>query len=253
MNESMPHCPHNLRNEIRELHRSARREQQRQYIAEGHRVCSDILNAGVIPYAVILRDGASDESKAIADKFGLRGADVFGSGHKDMDLMADASTSQDIMIVVPFVDEGELGKRVIVLDGVADPGNVGTIIRTASWFGFTDVVLGEGCADVYNPKVVRSTAGAICRINILRKRHLPDVMDELSTMPRIAAVARGGSSPSSLQGIAELAIIIGSEAQGVRPALLQKMTHTVSILGGNGTESLNAAIACAILLYEASR
>jgi len=209
--------------------------------------------AGVKPYAVVLRDDASEESKEIARMFGLRGSDVFGSGHKDMNLMSDAIASQDILIVVPFLEERALGKRVVMLDGVSDPGNVGTIIRSASWFGFTDVVLGDGCADVYNPKVVRSTAGAMCRMNIRRKCTLLEVLDGFANVPRVAAVARGGSLPSSLQGIPEFAIVIGSEAHGVKPALMQKMSMTVTIPGGNGTESLNAAIASAIILYEASR
>lgn len=167
--------------------------------------------------------------------------------------MADAAAPQDILLVAPFFDEVPLGPRVVILDAVSDPGNVGTIIRSAVWFGCTDVVLGEGCADLYNPKVVRSTAGALARINVLRKRSIVDVVPELGQRPIIAATARGGAEPTALHDMSTWAMLIGSEAHGLHEDISALATMTITVPGGHGAESLNAAVAASILLYEARR
>lgn len=253
MSEILPRCPHNLRNAIRELHRSSHRDDVRQFIVEGPNACGDLLEAGIRPIAVIIRDEATKESQAIADAFRASGTDVFASGSKDMRLMADAASPQDILVMARYFDERPLGTRIVLLDAVSDPGNVGAIIRSASWFGCTDVVLGEGCADVYNPKVVRSTAGALARMNILRKQNLFDVVATLRGSPIIAAVAKDGVPPDGIRGLSSFALLIGSEAHGLRKELLEASTMHVTIPGGNGTESLNAAIASSILLYEVSQ
>lgn len=253
MNDTLPRCPHNLRNAIRELQRSSSRELSHQFVAEGPHACGDLLAAGVMPIAVILRDDARDESRVMAEQFLGRGAEVYATGGKDMGLMADATAPQDILVVAPFFAEGPLGSRVVVLDAVADPGNVGTIIRTAAWFGCTDVVLGEGCADLYNPKVVRSTAGALARINVVRKQAIRNVVPLLDQRPIIAAVARGGSPPNILHEYDEWAMLIGSEAHGLHDDVRGFATHSITIPGGHGVESLNAAVATSILLYEARR
>ena len=253
MNEILPRCPHNLRNALRELHRSSHREDVRQFIVEGPHACGDLLQANILPIAVILRDDATQDSQFISRGFSALGVDVFACGAKDMELMADASAPQDILILARYFFERPVGSRVVVLDGVSDPGNVGSIIRSACWFGCTDVVLGEGCADVYNPKVVRSSAGALTRVNILRRQSLIELVATLVDRPIIAAVAHGGGSSNQLQGLKSFAIMIGSEAHGLQRALIDLATVRVTIPGGNGTESLNAAIATSIMLYEATK
>ncbi|MBK6761196.1 MAG: RNA methyltransferase [Ignavibacteria bacterium] len=253
MNEIRPRCPHNLRNAIRELQRSSEREKTQQFLAEGPHACGDLLSAGIDPKTVVLRDDASEECRAIAEAFERRGANVYGSGSKDMGLMADAAAPQDILLVAPFFTEAPLGERVVILDAVSDPGNVGTIIRSAVWFGCTDTILGEGCADLYNPKVVRSTAGALARINVLRKRTIVDMIPELGQRPIIAASARGGAEPAVLRDMSTWALLIGSEAHGLHDDINALATMSITIPGGHGTESLNAAVAASILLYEARR
>ncbi|MCX6140039.1 MAG: RNA methyltransferase [Candidatus Kapabacteria bacterium] len=253
MSEMYPRCPVNLRNAIRELHRAGHREDVRQFIIEGPHACGDLQAAGIRPIAVIIRDDATLESLAIARAFLAQGADVFASGSKDMGLMADAAAPQDIIVLARFFEERPLGTRIVLLDAVSDPGNVGSIIRSAAWFGCTDVILGVGCADMYNPKVVRSAAGALARMNILRKKDLTTVVSSLGGRPIIAAVAKDGLLPSGLRELSSFALLIGSEAQGLATELLEVSTMRVTIPGGNGTESLNAAIAASILLYEVSR
>jgi TrmH family RNA methyltransferase len=253
MIDTLPRCTHKLRNAVRELHRTAGREEQQAFLAEGPPVCLDLLAAGVSPASVIIRDDATEESRSIAAAFLARGADVYACGGKDMERMSDATTASDILMTVPMFDEGPAGPAVVILDGVADPGNVGTIIRTAAWFGCTDVILSSTCADVYSPKVVRSTAGALARLNIRRRKDLLAELAAVADRPILATTARAGRALSDVGPLSTFALIIGSEAHGISADVLRRATTAITIEGGHGTESLNAAVAAAIVLYSLTR
>lgn len=247
----LPRLPHKLRNELRDLHRSHHREDQQRYLAEGPHLCSELLSSSVVPDVIVIREDASTEAQDIAHTWLQRGVHVYVCGEKDMLLASNSVSPQSILARVPFHQEHPIGARCIVLDGVADPGNVGTIIRCAAWFGMTDVVLGDGCADLYNPKTIRSTAGAAFRINVVRHQQLVHVLSNLTSHTVIATVPRNGEPPTILADESSFALVIGSEAHGISADILDVCSLSVCIPGGNGTESLNAAMAAAILAYEA--
>ena len=246
----LPRLPYKLRNAIRELRKSGAREDLQQYMAEGPHLATDLARSGHVPRVVVVRDDATQEIQDVALRLLAKGAEVYACGQKDMERATDATTPQSIVCVMPFHPERPIGARVLALDAVSDPGNVGTMIRTAAWFGFTDVVLGMGCADLYNPKTMRSTAGAALVINVVRRRKLDDWMLSLDDRPRIAAVARGGEDPSLLASSEQFVLVIGSEAHGIATPVAKACTHHVTIPGSDGVESLNAAMAAAILCYE---
>ncbi|RPI69498.1 MAG: RNA methyltransferase [Ignavibacteriae bacterium] len=250
MIDTLPRVSHNLRNSIRDLHRTQHRDEQQEYLAEGPHVLQELLRAGHLPAVVIVRDDADEEMRSLAFDCRDRNVAVFASGRKDMELMSDAAAPQAILAAVPYHAERPVGNRVLALDAVADPGNVGTIIRCAAWFGFTDVVLGIGSADVYNPKTVRSTAGALAHVNLIRKRELDAWLSSLDERPRFAAVARGGAAPERLASASNFVLVVGSEAHGVHPSVLDHCTEHLTIPGSGGSESLNAAMATAIFCYE---
>lgn len=244
-----PTLPQKLRKLFRDLQRSSHRDAEKLFIAEGTHVCNDIMHGHVYPRYVVLRGDATAQAVRVAEHAADHGAEVYiGTAH-DVDLITDAATPQDILAAFPYLHEGALGARVLMLDAVADPGNVGTIIRTAAWFGWTDVVLGTGSADIYNAKVVRSTAGALVRVNIHRRADLHTMVRQVTDGPIIAAVATGGADPKSCDQPARCTLIIGSEAHGIDEELLHACTHRVTIPGGNGVESLNAAVAAGMLMY----
>ena len=245
--------PHKLRNAVRSLHHTSDRNNLQLFVAEGVRVCRDLLDTTMHIESVVVAENANDATMVLARQLTATMGTLYEATPTDMAIMADASTPQDILAILAFKEERPFGSRVVVLDAVADPGNVGTIIRTAAWFGFTDVVLGRGGADAYNPKVVRSAAGALFRMNVVRGRDIPALLhDELSSYTIAAAVPSGGELPQSLRSAEKLCLVIGSEAHGLNDVVLEACTLRVSIPGGNGTESLNAAIATSILCYEAS-
>jgi len=250
---NFPTLSQKIRKLFRDLQRSGQRDELRLFVAEGLHCCEDLVRAHVIPRFVVLRGDASQQAMRIAEHMSDLGADVYIGAAKDVDYISDAASPQDILAAFPFLHDRALGDKVIMLDAVADPGNVGTIIRTAAWFGFTDVVLGHGSADIYNAKVIRSTAGALARMNVHRRADLHAMVEQLRDGPIIGAVAHGGIAPDQCRGFARYTMIIGSEAHGIDEELLHACTHRVTIPGGNGVESLNAAIASALLCYELTR
>jgi len=142
---------------------------------------------------------------------------------------------------------------VLLLDGLRDPGNVGTILRSADWFGVRRVVLSNDCVDIYNPKVVQSSMGSLFRVQAYYA-DLEEILKDQSANGktlRVAGAALQGQLLDTGKGLNVDAIIIGSESHGIRPELLEVCNELVRIPGGeHGTESLNASIAASILLYQ---
>lgn len=139
-----------------------------------------------------------------------------------------------------------LGERL------ADPGNIGTLIRTAAAAGAGGVVLSKGSADIYNPKVIRASAGAVLRIPILENADLPVLIPSLN-VPVIAAHLKGDILPYDLGLSKGCAILIGNEAQGLSDEVSNLADYLVKLPMANEVESLNASLAGGILLYEVVR
>lgn len=139
----------------------------------------------------------------------------------------------------------EKNNLTLVLDGIQDPGNLGTIIRIADWFGITQIVANTDTADIYNPKVIQSTMGSIIRVNVW----YTNIEQWLShvTVPVYGAMLNGKSiysTPKIKEGI----LVIGNESKGIRSNILPFIQHAVTIPGTGHAESLNAAVATGIIL-----
>ena len=146
------------------------------------------------------------------------------------------------------------GVRYVVLDGVQDPGNVGTILRTADAFGADGLFLVNGCADLYNPKTVRATMGAVfrCPVWSCGSEALQTLL-AASGLPLYGAALRSDTADVREVDYSRCALAIGSEGRGLSPELLGICTRTVRIPMREHCESLNAAVAAAVLLWEARR
>ncbi len=142
------------------------------------------------------------------------------------------------------------GQLTIVLDGIQDPGNLGTIIRTADWFGVQQIVASEDTADVYNPKVIGATMGSFMRVSVAYK----NIADWLPTvkLPIYGALLEGENiftTKLPTQGL----LVIGSEAKGIREDSIEFITHPVTIPKIGGAESLNAGVATGIIVAQLTR
>ena len=138
----------------------------------------------------------------------------------------------------------------IVLDGVQDPGNMGTIIRTADWFGFKNIICSEDCVEAYNPKTVQATMGSLARVNIYYE-NLVSVLEN-TDIPIFGALLDGNSIYKVNWGTEGL-IILGNEGKGITPEVIEKINKPVTIPRIGAAESLNVAVSAAIFCAEIVR
>ena len=147
--------------------------------------------------------------------------------------------------------------KLLILDNLRDPGNLGTIIRTAEAAGMSGILMSSGCVDITNPKVVRSTMGAIFRMPFYISDNLPQTIEKLKRDFfgfKVYAAALGGSVLyTDLKYYGRAAIVIGNEANGVSDEVINASDKAIRIPMAGRVESLNAAIAAAVLMYEISK
>lgn len=169
---------------------------------------------------------------------------------------ADTETPQGLLFTCALPDEpDELpGQRLLVLDGVQDPGNVGTIWRTADAFGADGLILLPGCADPWSPKVVRATMGACFRLPIwsCTLDKLTEMLRE-ENIPLYATALREDTRDIRSADLSRAAVVIGSEGRGVSDRVLEACELTLKIPMRERCESLNAAMAAGIVLWESWR
>lgn len=177
------------------------------------------------------------------------------------DVMASVSpmeSPQGVLFLCKFQALGRpdrlTGSRYLILDGLQDPGNVGTIWRTADAFGAEGLILVHGCADPWNPKTVRATMGACFRLPVLEleAEDLPGLL-ERSGLPLYAAALREDTADIRTADLRRSAVVIGSEGRGVSRELLALSRQTLKIPMRERCESLNAAAAAAVVLWEMAR
>lgn len=137
-------------------------------------------------------------------------------------------------------------KLMLVLDGIQDPGNMGTILRSCDWFGIHTVFVSETCVDIYNPKVVQAAMGSLFRVHVM-ETSLSDFFAKNNTIPVFAADMLGESVYTCKKTLPAF-LLIGSEGKGIQKALEKHITKTISIPGRGGAESLNAAVAASIII-----
>jgi len=160
--------------------------------------------------------------------------------------LSDVQSNQGIIGVCNFPKEKDIKGHVLLLDRIQDPGNMGTLIRSALAFGFNTVVMDQ-CVDVYNPKVIRATQGAIFKINMIEVDIL-DFMDQHQDIDYM--VTDLSATNHTIQDFSHsIGLILGNEGRGVRQAILSKANHKIKIRMQH-TESLNVAVAGSILMYE---
>ncbi|AKD04694.1 RNA methyltransferase [Pontibacter korlensis] len=141
---------------------------------------------------------------------------------------------------------------IIALDDIRDPGNLGTIIRIADWYGIKHVVCSESCADFYNPKVISSTMGSFTRIQV-HYLDLPDWLQQHTSKFNIYGAALNGENLHQMQLKPEGIVVLGNEANGIRPEVAKQVNHLIKIPAFGGAESLNVATATAIIIDNFKR
>ncbi|MFJ7974668.1 TrmH family RNA methyltransferase [Peribacillus sp. NPDC096379] len=225
------------------------REQTGTYLIEGFHLVEEALKEGDIVREVIVSIEA-----VIPGKFKLEGTEVTYVTSEVLHAISDTETPQGIAAIcdqkkIRFEDLSP--KKVLLIDAVQDPGNIGTMIRTADAAGIDAVILGEGCADAYNPKVIRSTQGSIFHMPVL-KGNLTEIIGTLKeqNIPVYGTALEKAVSYDQVEKSETFALLVGNEGQGVDKKLLAQTTQNLYIPIFGKSESLNVGIAAGILMYH---
>jgi TrmH family RNA methyltransferase len=225
------------------------RMQHRRFFAEGNINVRDFLRNGLIPvelYATQRWIQKNSKEQALVN--------LNQVGTDDLKKITALKNPSEVYALfdIPQLPELKVEKDdlILVLDNIKDPGNLGTIIRSADWFGLKNIVCSKQTVEVYNPKVVQASMGSLARVNVYY-RDLEIWLNGLSPNTNIYGAVLDGENLADLQGGKNGVIIIGSEAKGVSREVLEYVKTPISIRKSlsSGAESLNASIATAILLY----
>lgn len=256
-----PLSPRNPRVQaVRRLARHSRhRADRRAFVVEGPTLVVDALDAGLRLQAVFHADDAPEDCLARARAGGV---DVVAVQDAAMVAMATTVTPQPVLAVAEFPDRPPLVDvlaapgHVVVLDRVQDPGNAGTILRSAEASGALVVIFGWGSVDVHNPKVVRASAGAVFRVASYQDSDLTtaSALDTITGHGR-RAFAAAADAPVAYDEVdlVNAAIVMGNEAGGVDVQGLPMLDGVIAIPQEGAGESLNVAMATTVLCFEAAR
>ena len=253
--------PGNLHTLLRDLQRRKARERRGLVVAEGRRLVEDALEAGAKFEAALVADDAAERAAPLLEAMALRGVRTEIAARREFDALADTETPSGVLAVVDWqplaldrVRVPESGRRrALVIDGVQDPGNVGTMIRTAHALGAWLTVALDGTADVRGPKVVRAAMGALFRHQVATAAFEDWLPFASAHGLETWLAAAGGERIGALPRAASIALVVGNEGQGVRAGWQPLPHRAVAVPMRPGAESLNAAVAAGILLYELSR
>ncbi|RZK23188.1 MAG: RNA methyltransferase [Flavobacterium sp.] len=236
---------------IKSLHQKKFRRQQGLFIVEGIKSVRDFITSGFGIHSIYYTaEHSGSLSKPDAN------IKLFEVNNAEIDKISTLQTPQGILAVVelPKIEQFDpsvlKGKFTIVLDGIQDPGNLGTIIRTADWFGISQIICSEDTADAYNPKTVQASMGSLSRVK-LSYLSLPEIIKNLN-LPVFGAFLDGKNIYDISWGDEGL-VILGNEGQGISDELRALVDKKVTIPRSGEAESLNVAISTAIFCSEITR
>lgn len=248
--------------EIKALHLKKNRDEQGLYFVEGIRFVNDAIDNGQAIVKVVISDKLEslNGGKALIERVCAICEDCYLVQDKLFKEISDTTTPQGILAVLKkseyaFDDVINEGSSVVILDSLQDPGNVGTIVRTADAAGVSAVILTKGCVDLFSPKVLRATMGSIFHMPIFEGQKINDTIKMLknSGYKVIASHLNGQNNYYDEDLTGKCAIIVGNEANGISDETVAMSDKLVKIPMLGRAESLNASVAASIMIYEIVR
>jgi RNA methyltransferase, TrmH family len=230
---------------IRSLTHQKFRSELGLFVAEGHKVAAEWLDSTSPVHTIICTENwaAANEAKIAAHPE----AEVHRVKEHELAALSSLHTPNQVLLVLPFPAAKSIpttGGWYIALDDLQDPGNLGTIIRIADWYGIQHIICSPGSVDAYNPKVVQSAMGGHLRVNIYTAA-LTEILPKLD-IPKYAATLNGTNVYDVATGAMGV-LIIGNESKGISEAVAALATQQVTIPRKGGAESLNAGVSAGIL------
>ncbi len=224
------------------------RQRYGKFTAEGDKIVKEILqHPNIVPEFIYCSSEWQDNNNVLLNTHSIEPILVTAN---ELKKISSLQTPNHVLAVLPQLDN-ELQSiafqqnLTLVLDTIQDPGNLGTILRIADWFGIPQVVCSPECVDLYNYKVVQSSMGAFLRVNVVFE-NLEKLFENHPQIPKYGALLSGEDifkTSLSKNGF----ILIGNESKGISPSLEKYLTHQIKIPANGGAESLNAAVATGII------
>ena len=234
---------------IQSLHHKKFRDEYALFIGEGPKIVVDLLHSGkyICRELFAERDWMQGQKGLLSMNPGIL---FYEMKQFELEKISALSTPHSVLAVFEMnktVPPAVIKEKItLVLDTIQDPGNLGTIIRIADWFGVNDIICSPGCADQYNPKVVQSSMGSIGSVNL---HYIPlAVWLQDNSEIKIYAATLNGKPLEQLNRMDEGIIVIGNESQGISEELLEFTADSITIPKRGRADSLNAAVATGIIL-----
>ena len=209
------------------------RKKEEMFIVEGAHLVKEAKLAGVLieAYSIIEQDGFELVSESVMKKISTTDTVVREIG------------------LCKFINKEKLGNKILILDGVQDPGNMGTLMRSACAFGYETIFVGNGSVDIYNEKVIRSSQGAIFKLNFKFGNVVDFINEELGSYKVYGTNVVRGVALDEVSNLDKMAVILGNEGNGISKEVDDLLLDNIYIPMEN-TESLNVAIAGSIIMYK---
>jgi RNA methyltransferase, TrmH family len=231
---------------IQSLGQKKFRQQEKLFIAEGPKIVTELLQVDppMVKEVFALKEWINENEKIFVK------VPVTEISETELERISQLTTPNKVLAVVKQFDEDieikTKGTVTLALDGIQDPGNLGTIIRTADWFGVEQIVCSHDSAEVYNPKVVQATMGSIARVKVI----YTDLKEWMAGQKDVSIIATtlDGQDISTVKKIKEGIIVFGNESKGISDEILVLADIKLSIPKKGKAESLNAAVAVGVIL-----
>src|SRR5688572_2510224 len=231
---------------IQSLGQKKSRDIENRFIAEGPKLVNELLTAENcrIVQLLALREWINENPNA-SDR-----TEINEVSDAELEKVSQLTTPNQVLAVIEKIqwknDPEIKGNILLALDTIQDPGNMGTIIRLADWFGIKNIFCSTECADVYSPKVVQASMGSISRVRV----EYTDILSWLKENNDVGiyAAVLDGRDITKMEKISEGIIVIGNESKGINPEMLRLANVQITIPGKGKAESLNAAVATGIIL-----
>ena len=236
--------------QIRKLHAKKFRDEEGLFLVEGYKCVEMLCASDFVVEEIFATENAIRENETW-----LKNKEITTVTAEEMSRISTMQTPPELLAIAqqrPDKEEIPDSNPVLSLDHISDPGNLGTIIRTADWFDIQHIVCSPDCVEFYNPKVIQATMGSFTHVHI-HKRSLPEFLQQESTHRRILGTFLNGESIRDFTFMPNDIVVIGNESNGISDEVAKVVTNRITIpsaaQGRETAESLNAGIAAAVVMY----
>ena len=232
------------------------RLEEAKFVVEGIKLIGEAISSGFYCEAIFFTNAVSDKEEDFVESHRKKVLRIEEVRREDLCRLADAKNPQEV-IAVFYNDEKEKelnGNVIVALENINDPGNLGTILRSSNWFGISTVLLSENCAEIYNPKVIRASAGSVFHLNIFESKNFYQQLEELKAKNyQVCCADLAGENIYSFTKHSNSVLVMANEANGPTEELLSLCDIKITIPKKGNAESLNVATASAIILSELTK